>query len=290
MGTTIQRCRELQQETAEALALPDLPLTGFSDIDSALVAFQGPSKRSAGASILLHPLQLASIAKALAQALRLRTAVLEQPLSQIPANKTTPSPSSGRSESAHAATTSDATPSSKAASLSIAAQRRGTAPNTEAVPTFAAALVNHASRISPRLQEVVDAIEHAINLQSGEIRNESSPEVSRVRQRRQENSVELTSVMNHWCKELFRQKASTINTAVLRRNRQCCSVKRGSSGVRDGWWTTLFEDLVACYMCLLTEQAKVSITRAFRLRCCSADNLQALSAPLFDGCRRIRSG
>jgi hypothetical protein len=243
VGKTIQRCRELQQETHEALGLPGLPLTGFVDIDSALTPVRSLVKSPKGSPLVLHPLQLSSVAKALKQALRLRETVLEQSLNPLgkhePASSITHLVSSETTQASHelgghsADCTKIQPPSRKAAGCNTVMQNQGAVmSNGTEAPVYAIELAKHASRISPSLQEVVDAIQHAIDLQSGAVRDESSPELRHLRQRRRENAAELASVMDHWCKELFRQKASTISLPVTRRNRQCCSVKRGSSGVR----------------------------------------------------------
>lgn len=94
------------------------------------------------------------------------------------------------------------------------------------------ALAEHAERIAPRLQDTVDAVAAAVDLQTGAILDTSSPELAAVRGDLRACAQELQEVIDYWCQELYRQGASTIKTAVLRRNRQCCSVKGGRSGVR----------------------------------------------------------
>ena len=94
------------------------------------------------------------------------------------------------------------------------------------------ALAVHAERIPQRLQGTVDAVAAAVDVQTGAIRDDGSPELAAARGGLRECTRELQDVIDFWCQELYRQGASTIRTAVLRRNRQCCSVKGGRSGVR----------------------------------------------------------
>ena len=96
----------------------------------------------------------------------------------------------------------------------------------------ASALAVHAMHVVPQLQGLVDTIAHAIDLDKSTILDRSSAPLAAARLARRENAAALDAEMNRWCQELHRQGASEVRTPVIRRGRQCCSVKRGRSGVR----------------------------------------------------------
>ena len=96
----------------------------------------------------------------------------------------------------------------------------------------APALAVHAERVDPVLQGVLDALSHALDLTTREVLDRCSASLAAVRQERREDKQLLQEEMLHWCRELHQQGASELRAPVIRRDRQCCSVKRGRSGVR----------------------------------------------------------
>jgi hypothetical protein len=95
----------------------------------------------------------------------------------------------------------------------------------------AAALAVHAAQIDPGLQRLLEVLLHSIDVVTCEVLDRCSAPLATVRRERRANQQLLAQEMQHWCRELHRQGASELKAPVIRRDRQCCSVKRGRSGV-----------------------------------------------------------
>jgi hypothetical protein len=216
VGTDLARCQHLQQETREAMAAA-CPFAGIADIRPSLEAIREAAR--GGSTVALHPLQLATIADTAIAALKLRAAVLQQgePVGGEP------EAGSERLDSSNGASTRTGTQGAHAAVASA-----GNGSSGKRFP----ALAEHAGRISPWLQGLVDVISKAIDLKSGAIRDDASEALANARLERKANAHKLAAEIAYWCQELYKKGASTVRTAALRRGRQCCSVKRGQSGVR----------------------------------------------------------
>jgi hypothetical protein len=192
-----------------------LPFDNISDIRAVLEPIRG--NEGANGRQHLHPLELATIAVTLEASLRLRDAILE--------GHCVPDAGKGRAESSPPGRGTKS--SSRAHGAEVVAQSAAAA-EVGALP----ALEEHALRICPRLQGLVNVLSGALDLKSGMIRDESSPGLAQARQERQENTKALHAEVNRWCMELFQKGASSMRVPITRRGRLCCSVQRGRSGVR----------------------------------------------------------
>lgn len=94
------------------------------------------------------------------------------------------------------------------------------------------ALGKHARNISEELITVHEALQHAIDDQTAEVRDCSSEKLAKIREARALNKKELQHQIDEYCRLLYQQGASDLKAPVMRRDRLCCSVKRGRSGVR----------------------------------------------------------
>ena len=208
VASTLERSRQLQQETREAQAA-SVPLSGIADVSSCLAPLRDAAARGAGL-VALHPRQISALAQMLEAVLRLRTAALAEPYSQ---------PTNGAAASHAIQRSNDASETS---------QDGGATGAAVAFP----ALAQHAQRISPRLQKLLDLITSRMDIPSSSLKDETNEDLALARAERRQNGAKLAAEMKKWCMELFKQGASQVKTPLVRRGRQCCSVKRGLSGVR----------------------------------------------------------
>lgn len=94
------------------------------------------------------------------------------------------------------------------------------------------ALRTHAQQISEGLQAVLETLQHAIDAQTAMVRDCSSANLSTIRQAKTLNKVQLQRKIDGYCRLLHQRGASDLKAPVMRRDRLCCSVRRGQSGVR----------------------------------------------------------
>lgn len=93
-------------------------------------------------------------------------------------------------------------------------------------------LGKHARNISEELRTLLEALQHAIDAQTAVVRDCSSVKLAKIREARALNKKELQQHIDSYCRLLFQHGASDLKAPVMRRDRLCCSVKRGRSGVR----------------------------------------------------------
>lgn len=89
----------------------------------------------------------------------------------------------------------------------------------------------HANEISKDLETVLESLQQAVDSTTAMVLDRSSKKLTRIRTAKQYNATQLQAQINHYCRLLHQQGASELKSPVMRRDRLCCSVKRGRSGV-----------------------------------------------------------
>eukprot|EP00892_Ulva_mutabilis_P004836 jgi/Ulvmu1/2724/UM014_0181.1 len=93
------------------------------------------------------------------------------------------------------------------------------------------ALGAHAVGISDGLHAVLNSLQHAIDAKTAVVLDRSSSALTDIRAKKQQNSKQLQQQIDQFCRLLHQQGASDLKAPVMRRDRLCCSVKRGRSGI-----------------------------------------------------------
>ena len=75
---------------------------------------------------------------------------------------------------------------------------------------------------------------HCLQSSGGELADEATPRLGDIRARRRANGQELRRSIEQWARDLGQRGVSEHGQPMVRRNRQCVSVKRGQqvSGTR----------------------------------------------------------
>jgi len=97
--------------------------------------------------------------------------------------------------------------------------------------TQLATVSNTANEISKDLETVLESLQQAVDSTTAMVLDRSSKKLTRIRTAKQYNATQLQAQINHYCRLLHQQGASELKSPVMRRDRLCCSVKRGRSGV-----------------------------------------------------------
>jgi hypothetical protein len=211
IGESLERCACLQQETQEAVSA-QCSFDGISDLAASLAPIR--TIASGGGQVALHPRHVVAIATTLQAALHIRQQLVTE--------------QADTAGQAHA----DRMASGSQASTSTAASQSDAEKQQQSCAKQFPMLSQHAQRIAPQLQGVVDMITDAIDIQSAIIQDTASAALRETRQAKAKNAEALSKEMDHWCKLLHKSKASDVVKPLVRRGRSCCSIKRGNTGVR----------------------------------------------------------
>ena len=208
IGLSMDRCRQLQLETREALVAA-LPLAGVQDLSTILARIQRAGTHCSKAPV--HANELAAVGRTLRACLDVREAGL-----------TAASEAGGNGK--HAASSG----SKQATGNQHSEAEQSSSAEEYAYP----ALAVHASNIPAALQQVLDVIESTVDINTHVIHDTASEELQQVRAEHSANSQELMAEMRKWCQLLYQKKASDRSQPHTERDRFCCAVKAGHNGVR----------------------------------------------------------